>query len=158
MKHAPFLGQICEAGGCLYVERRSRSNLDNEISDITKALKSGLNVIVFPEATSTNGDELLRFKSPLFTAAIQAGVNVLPLAINYHAFDGQVLAKKNRDKLFWYGDMEFGNHFFNVLGIREIIVSLSLCERISANTCLGPKELAQASQLAVSKVFRPVIA
>ena len=66
VKHAAGLGWITDQAGCLYVERRSRKNLKTEINEISKALEGGFYVVVFPEATSTNGDGVLRFKRPLF--------------------------------------------------------------------------------------------
>ena len=62
MKEMPFLGQITQVAGCLYVERRNKSNLSNEVRELTESLKSGNRVIVFPEATSTNGEEVIRFR------------------------------------------------------------------------------------------------
>lgn len=67
MKNTPFLGFVTRLGGCLYVERRSRANLKNEILELTNALLQGFNIGIFPEATSTNGEMVLPFKSPLYT-------------------------------------------------------------------------------------------
>jgi 1-acyl-sn-glycerol-3-phosphate acyltransferase len=66
MKNTPFLGQIIQLAGCLFVERRNKKNIMNEIGDIENALNKGLNVTVFPEATSTNGEQVLKFKRSLF--------------------------------------------------------------------------------------------
>jgi 1-acyl-sn-glycerol-3-phosphate acyltransferase len=120
MKETPFLGQLCELGGCLYVERRSRSNLDNEIEDITKALKSGLNVTIFPEATSTNGEEVLRVKRPLFKASINSRAQVTPMTINYLKLNGTDVSLLNRDDICWYGSMTFWDHFWNLLKLDSI--------------------------------------
>jgi 1-acyl-sn-glycerol-3-phosphate acyltransferase len=90
MKNTFFLGQICKFASCLFVERRSRGNLDQEIKEITDALNYGHNVLIFPEGTSTNGDEVLRFKRPLFNAAIFSSKKVLPATLNY--LEAKVLA------------------------------------------------------------------
>jgi 1-acyl-sn-glycerol-3-phosphate acyltransferase len=49
MKNTPFLGLLTEMGGCLYVERRDRSNIRNEMSEIRHALENGLSVALYPE-------------------------------------------------------------------------------------------------------------
>jgi 1-acyl-sn-glycerol-3-phosphate acyltransferase len=47
IRETPGLGQIAELAGCLYVNRKSRENITNEIGDIERALLAGLNVTVF---------------------------------------------------------------------------------------------------------------
>lgn len=156
IKETPVLGQFCEAGGCLYVERRSRENLSKEISDITEALKAGLNVIVFPEATSTNGEEVKRFKRPLFKAAIDSGAGIVPITMNYRDIDNQPVNLENRDQLFWYGDMTFLPHFWGILALRNVRVELSIGESIEARKEHGPTELAQLVHQAISSFYEPV--
>ena len=83
MKRTPFLGQLCSLGGCLFVDRQNRNNLSGEVQELTTALKNGLNVTIFPEATSTNGQCVIRFRRPLFQAAINSKSKVLPIVLNY---------------------------------------------------------------------------
>lgn len=120
IKKTPFLGQICELAGCLYVERRSRDNLDVEVKDISNALINGLNVTIFPEATSTNGDCLKKFKRPLFASCRFSHRKVKPASINYTKINKSVVGIDNRDKIFWYGDMKFGSHIWNLMKLDSI--------------------------------------
>lgn len=125
MKKSFFLGQIVTLGGCLFVERRSRKNISHEIREITHALNAGLNVGIFPEATSTNGDEVKRFKRPLFQAAIDADAAILPITLNYNKLNGATVTKQNRDNIFWYGDMPFFGHLLNLFAQKRIDVSVT---------------------------------
>ena len=115
MKHTPVLGQLCDLGGCVYVDRKTKKNLGKEIGEITQALSKGLNVCFFPEATSHNGEELLRFRKPLFNAARYAHKKILPVSLNYLEIDGEAFSIKNRDKVCWYGDMDFLPHLWDEL-------------------------------------------
>lgn len=117
MKETPFLGHCAMAANSLFVERRSRSNLRGEIRELQEALENGINVAIYPEATSTNGDELLRFRRPLYAAAVQGKRPVLPLCLNYRKANGQPLTRKNRDLVYWYGDMSFALHFLNMCSL-----------------------------------------
>ena len=126
MKKAFFLGQICELGGCLYVERRSRENLSNEVKDIKIALEKGLSVTIFPEATSTNGDFVKRFKRPLFQAAIDGQKTVVPLTINYKKVNGHQVNVQNRDIVCWYDDMTFGGHFMTLLSQKSVELEITI--------------------------------
>jgi 1-acyl-sn-glycerol-3-phosphate acyltransferase len=153
MKKTPFLGQICEAGGCLYVERRSRENLDREIEDVTKALESGLDVVIFPEGTSTNGDSVQRFKRPLFKAALNSGAEILPQTINYRFLNNYAVSSENRDNLFWYGDMSFLPHLLKIMSLDKVTVEVVIGDSFFVNQNQEVAELAIISQRLVKENY-----
>ena len=62
MKETPFLGHIAQAAGCVFVDRKSKNKREKELRDLVETLSSGGLVTIFPEATSTNGDDVLRFR------------------------------------------------------------------------------------------------
>jgi len=131
MKKTPGLGLVCILGGCVFVERRNRENIDSEVNEIKTALEMGLNVMFYPEAKSTNGDEVIPFKRSLFHAAVGAKCQTLPLCLNYLELNGEELTLKNRDEVFWYGEMTFGAHFIKVCSHKNIKVKLSILDTIS---------------------------
>ena len=115
----PGLGQMARSANSLFVERRDKSGLPREIGEITEALRNGLVITIFPEAQTTDGSGLLRFRRPLYRAAINSGVPVIPICLNYRKVGGEPLNLKNRDYLFWYGDMPFGGHIWKLSQFRE---------------------------------------
>lgn len=131
MRQTPFLGQLCEMGGCLYVDRRTRANLSREVEMLTEALKSGLNVCVFPEGTSGDGSEVLRFKRPLFRSAIDANAKTSVMCLNYVEINGEAVSTRNRDSLFWYGDMSFLPHLWNFFKCKSVIVELDFLAQLA---------------------------
>lgn len=156
IKQTPFLGLLTEVGGCLYVERRSRENIQNEIGEIELALKEGLSVVVFPEATSTNGEQVLPFKRSLFLSAVKSGCSVLPTVIQYDAIDGKPVSKENRDKLCWYGDMRFAGHFFGLMAMKEINVSLKVLPEIPVEPDSTRDKLMEQAQKLVHENYEPI--
>lgn len=156
MRAAPVLGIITELGGCLYVERRSKENIHNEISSIEVALKQGFNVIVFPEATSTNGTKVIPFKRPLFAAAAKALCPVLPAVIQYELIDGKPVTTTNRDKLCWYGKMDFAPHFFSLLSHGRIRVRLKILPEIPVTAGSTRDTLMDESFLRISSNYEPI--
>lgn len=134
MKETPGLGQICLLGGCLFVERRSRSNILGEIGEIEEALKNGLNILLFPEAKSTNGEEVLKFKRSLFQAAVNCQHDTYALSLNYKEVNDEKITLSNRDKVFWYGDMDFTGHFIELCQQSSIKVDLKGHCAISSST------------------------
>lgn len=156
VREMSFLGTVTTLAGCLFVERRSRANLSKEISEITAALDYGLNVVIFPEGTSTNGESVLRFRQPLFQAAIDSGKKVLPVSITYKQINRSPVTLRNRDRIFWYDDMTFPDHFMGLAGIDHLEVSVAVSypiNAISAETCAVLSTLAHA---AVRKTYEPV--
>jgi 1-acyl-sn-glycerol-3-phosphate acyltransferase len=153
MRHAAFLGWICRATGCLFVERRSRVGLDGEIQKIANELVHGNNVMLFPEGTSTDGTSVSRFRRPLFQAAIAASRRVAVLVINYRNIDNESVDISNRDRLFWYGKMTFFDHFLGVLKMRSITVDVSLMGVLDS-THSRADELASAAQLLAESGFQ----
>lgn len=124
IKNTPVLGQICVLGGCLFVERRSRSKLSFEVEQLKLALSDSRRVIVFPEGTSTNGDTVFRFKRPLFQAALDSSSDVYTFCLNYLSIDQQKVDVQNRDLICWYGDMAFFSHLCTFLSTSHTEVEL----------------------------------
>lgn len=159
IRSTPGLGFLCELGGCLFVERRSRAQLTAEVGEITEALKNGLNVTVFPEATSTNGESVLRFRRPLFQAAIFSGRPVQTFCLNYETLDGERISSQNRDAVCWYGDMDFLPHLWKLAKFRKIGVRLDWLSVINSDLPeVGAAELAERSHVVVGRHFQPFIA
>lgn len=131
MKETPLLGQVTLAAGCLYVERRSRENIHKEIENVVDGLKNGLNVFVFPEATSTNGEGVKMFRKSMFNTAIDSGKKILPITLNYTSIDGVAVSKENRDKIFWYGEMSFYPHILHVLNHKRIELEFKIHQPVS---------------------------
>lgn len=150
IREIPVLGLITKLGGCLYVERRNKTNLSNEIKELTMALQKNIPVAVFPEATSTNAESVLRFKRPLFQASLDSQVPVSPICINYLKIDGKLFDVSNRDSVCWYGDMGFLPHLWELMGKRSVLVELRLLNEIPA---AEPVLLAEESHRRIQQSF-----
>lgn len=156
IKKTPVLGQVCQMAGCLFVERRNKMNIHNEVSEISNGLKEGVNVAIFPEATSTNGEQILRFRRPLYVAALNARKPVVPICLNYHTVGGEPINVRTRDKIFWYGDMDFASHLWALAGSGGVLVDLVITPPLWPSAEDDATALAERSQVAVQSVFRPV--
>lgn len=156
MQKTPGLGLLCEMAGCVFVDRRNKQNLRKEIQEIIDALKEDSSVTFFPEATSTNGESLLRFRLPLFEAAVASKIPVLPFCLNYLSLDEKPITKNNRDHIFWYGDMSFGGHFWNFLKNKETTLMITFFHPIDPHR-QNREDLCQKSFTAISNCYRPVL-
>lgn len=157
IKETPFLGQIVQAAGCLFVERRNKTNIQNEIREITEALNGGLTVTIFPEATSTNGEAVLRFRKPLYNAAILSQTPVLPMCLNYLSLDDTRVTLQNRDHIFWYGDMSFLPHLWELARYSKIEVEIQILQPVHPEPTTTPETIAESTHLMVRSVFAPCV-
>jgi 1-acyl-sn-glycerol-3-phosphate acyltransferase len=155
IERTPFLGHICRLAGCVFVDRQNKFNLAEEVREISTALENGLHVVVFPEATSTNGDEVLRFRRPMFKAAQIAHCQVIPFAINYRSLDGQEVTKQNRDLICWYGDMDFAPHLWRLTGVRRGIVEVHILPGFEVRDDDDLTAVANRAHGKVAGAFRP---
>ena len=156
MKNTPVLGQIVILAGCLFVERRNKSKIKNEIKDIEDALLSGLNVVVFPEATSTNGEGVIKFKRSLFQASTNTGVDVTPVTINYTHINGKPVDTSTRDLVCWYGDMDFASHLWKLCKQKELRISIKFSDNIRGDSAPDSAILRDLAYASVTQNYVPI--
>lgn len=154
MRSTFFLGQLCLLGGCIFVDRKKRRNIHNEVLELTKSLGKGMNVAIFPEAASTNGDCVLRFRRPFFQAAIDSKIDILPVCLNYKSIEGMPITLKNRDLVFWYGDMSFFIHAFKLFSRKNIMVELSILPIVSTQDYSDKNLLADKCHLLIAENYQ----
>jgi 1-acyl-sn-glycerol-3-phosphate acyltransferase len=106
----PFFGWMSRSGGTIYLDRASRPSALQVTAEIASRLSLPVMVLFFPEGTSTDGSRVLRFRSRLFTPAIEAGAPVTAAAVRYIPDDGS--PERN---LCWFGDEEFLPHLLRSL-------------------------------------------
>jgi 1-acyl-sn-glycerol-3-phosphate acyltransferase len=110
----PFFGKAARCGGTIFVDRSSLASAQSVAEQMTERLKLSIPipVLLFPEGTSTDGSEVIRFHSRLIDPATTLGVPITTAAIRYAIEDGT-----EERELCWYGDETFVNHMWKVLGV-----------------------------------------
>jgi 1-acyl-sn-glycerol-3-phosphate acyltransferase len=89
----PIGGLLAKRSGTLFIERGKRHAVRDVIHAAVKVLGTGRCVAVFPEGTTGAGDTPLRFHSNFVQPAIQAGVPMLPVSLQYFTPDGKFSAQ-----------------------------------------------------------------
>ena len=110
----PFFGRAARSGGTIFVDRGSLKSAQSVAEQMKERLKMPIPVpvLLFPEGTSTDGSEVIRFHSRLIDPATSLGVPITTAAIRYAIHDGTP-----ERELCWYGDETFVNHLWKVLGV-----------------------------------------
>ena len=119
VKHSFGLGLITRLAGCLFVERRSRTQLKSESSRIEEVLASRIPVVLFPEGTSSDGSDVLPFRPALFQSAIDAEVPVHLFQISY-----------DDDAVPYHGDHRFLSHLLKLCSRKKIRARLRYLGRL----------------------------
>ncbi len=120
----PLIGRLVRSAGTVFVNRSSRLSTSLTIREIEHRISSGVSVIVFPEGTTSNGTDVLKFKSSFFKVPIEKRCVLLPVSIVYCRTNGEIIDALARDEIAWYGNMSFLPHLWNVLGMRSIEVTV----------------------------------
>lgn len=120
----PVIGWLAACGGTLFIKRGNGQSgqMANTIAD---ELSSGESILVFPEATSTDGKQVKRFFPNMFMAAIQAKATVQPISIQYR--ENGILSNTAP----FIGDDEFVEHMKRVLQADKITVELTILDAIT---------------------------
>ncbi len=84
----PVVGALARGSGTLFIERSRPRDAMRVMHDMTRCLREGQQVSVFPEGTTSAGDRILPLHANLFQAAVSAAVAVQPVLLRYLDADG----------------------------------------------------------------------
>jgi 1-acyl-sn-glycerol-3-phosphate acyltransferase len=104
IRNWPVIGWLSAKTGTLFIERAKRRDTVRISGEIVAAMQRGDVVAVFPEGTTSDGSQVLRFHGSLLQPALQAEAHVHPVALRYERGDGSlcVEAAYDGDKSLWH--------------------------------------------------------
>jgi 1-acyl-sn-glycerol-3-phosphate acyltransferase len=125
----PFFGTLARLQRTVFVARTKKSQTGQVRDEIRDRLLAGDVLVLFPEGTSSDGNEVLPFKSALVGAAqagLESGADVVvqPVSTAYTGIHGIPMGRENRPLFAWYGDMELVPHLWEALkaGPLDVVV------------------------------------
>ena len=147
----PVIGSLARQFGTIFLTRERKRDLPAVNVAIRAALARGEGVVVFPEGTSTKGEDVLTFRPSLLAPAADGVLEVVAAAVSYRTAPGDPPASLS---VCWWGDMPFTPH------VRELLQ----LERVEALLEFDPepirsadrKDLAEKLLRKVKSRFRPV--
>lgn len=156
MRETPFLGTLCEMGGCLFVERRDRTKVAGEMLEIRESLRRGFSVTLYPEGTSGDASRVLPFKKGLMMAAAGTGVPIKVMTINYRRINGEPVSHQTRKYFAWYGDMSFFGSLWDLFTLRSMEIDLAFHDEIVVHNEEERRQVADRAQKIVEAHFTPI--
>lgn len=155
IKKWPLFGLFTILSNTIFIKRSETANIQEELKKVTASLRAGVNVIMFPEGTSSDGSGLLPFKSSFFATAVEAGTPVIPMVIKYKQINSLPLDESNKNLVYWYGNMYFFPHLLKVCALDKVNVQVHICEPITI--VADPSQNAAQQRKALCDAAREVI-
>ena len=141
----PLFGWLAALAGTVFIERERRSHVGAVNQEIQSALASGLLVVIFPEGTSSDGADVLPFRSSLLEPALRGNHQISTAWIHYALEDGDA-----KSEVCYWGDHTFFPHLLNLLGKKSVRATLRFGK--FQRTTDDRKELAKQLHAAVLKL------
>ena len=141
----PVMGTLARGIGTLFIRRGDAEQSTAVGETMTWLLRRGTRLLVFPEGTTTNGQQVLRFHGKLFHPAQRAQVGVQAVALKY---DGQGCHLAP-----FVGEDEFLPHLLRILKVEAIDLHIHYCQGLPAG--LRRDQLARTTRLQITERLTP---
>jgi 1-acyl-sn-glycerol-3-phosphate acyltransferase len=143
----PVVGAMIRGAGTLFIEREKRRDTRRVNHTVARVLSDGDVVAIFPEGTTTEGLDLLPFKSSLLQPIVEAQGHVQPVAIRYRGHGGALSLTPA-----YVGDTSFAESFWRVCGERALTVELIALPALPARDG-HRRELARSAEAAIRRAL-----
>jgi 1-acyl-sn-glycerol-3-phosphate acyltransferase len=150
----PLFGFLAKVQNTIFIERRSTRAVDQRAElQVHLAKRQGL--IFFPEGTSSDGLQVLPFKSSLFGMVEEFShdipITIQPISLTCTELDGFPLLREERPLYGWYGDMTLPQHLWNVFKHGHFTVEVIFHPTVLISDYPNRKALAVACQSSVAR-------
>lgn len=152
VKTWPLAGRICGDMGTIFIDRQNRRDIPRAGEEIVKRLNAGEGVIVFPEGTSTKGEEVLPFNSSFLQFAAVSNIPVSYASISYQTPPSELPANL---AACWWEDIGFFAHMWRLYKQLEYTAIVTFGDAPVANA--DRKLLAAELRDRVADIFEPVL-
>lgn len=144
---------LVDLQGVVYVERRRKRCIPEVNAAMAREIAAGGPVVLFAEATTSDGARLLPFRSSHFEAALSARAHVQPVYLDYRRFSGLSATRRAKLTAAWYGDMPFWPSLTAVVAVNGMACDIYYGEPIEA-AGLDRKALARRTEAAIRELKR----
>ena len=107
----PYFGFAARQAATIFIDRARRTSAQMVAQEMARRLADPVPILVFPEGTSSDGAQVMRFHSSLFEPAAASSAPVTAAAVRYEIEGGLP-----EHELCWYGDEGFLSHLWKTLG------------------------------------------
>lgn len=145
-------GRIVRDMGVIFIDRKNRRDIPRAGEEIIQRLNDGEGVIVFPEGTSTKGEDILPFNSSFLEFAAKTDLPVSYVSVSYRTPEGEPPAST---MVCWWEDISFAAHLFRLFKVSRYTAILDFGDESIVNP--DRKHLAVELRQRVKEKFIPII-
>ncbi|MFA4994984.1 MAG: lysophospholipid acyltransferase family protein [Bdellovibrionales bacterium] len=157
----PVFGFMARVQNTVFIERRKTCAADQR-TQLQEYLSKKRDLILFPEGTSTDGLEVLPFKSALFSIVDDStegqNITVQPVSVTCVELDDFPMLREERAEYAWYGDLSMVPHLWNAFQHKGFLVEVIFHAPFTYADYPNRKDLAVACQDAVTKGVKQSLA
>lgn len=147
----PIFGILGKMQRTLYISR-SPKDAQRATGAMLERLEENIPLIIFPEGTSSDGTNILPFKTSFFEILLNKDIKVQPFTISIMEVDGKTtIDAAIRDRYAWYGDMTLEPHLWAFAKGRGAIIKVTLQKPILSSEFNDRKLLSAACHVGVVK-------
>ena len=150
VRNWPLIGWLCKRGNTIFIERGIRQDTTSVNRHISALLKQGVCVGLFPEGTTTDGNQVGHFHSALIQPAIDAGAKLCPIALRYQGESGGASSTAA-----FTGDMTLLQSIWRILRSPRFDALLAFTPAL-ATAGENRRVLARAAQNAISQRLQTI--
>jgi 1-acyl-sn-glycerol-3-phosphate acyltransferase len=147
VKSWPVIGQWTTLCGTVFIDRQHKDKISLLVDEIKQKLQQEANILLFPEGTSTSGERMLPFQTAPLAAPLRNRSIIVPVTLTYKSVEDEPVSVRNRDYIYWYGEMDFVTHFWRLLSLRGIEAMVTIQPKVECfryeDTSAGRKKLAE---------------
>ena len=88
VKSWPLVGLWTTLCGTVYINRQKKGLIPLAVNEISRRLKEGANILLFPEGAATNGERMLPFQTAPLAAPLRSRAIIVPVTLAYQSIEG----------------------------------------------------------------------
>lgn len=142
----PVIGWLGEKSGTVFIERGGKNASQKAAAAIANKINEGDSILVFPEGTTSSGEEVRRFHARIFAPALDHQLLVQPIVLQYLDDHGRVHPKSA------WNDQNFFSNLLGVLAQKQIHVVLTYLPMIDATEFNERRHIAKSIENQIREV------
>lgn len=140
----PLVGWMAGRADTIFHQRGSQESLGGVMTQMAERLRDGHSVGAFPEGGTRGGRELGPFHARIFTAAVEAGAPVQPVALRYG--EGGI----DQTRIAFGPRENFVQNFLRLLGDPATVAEVVFLEPIQPGDAEGRRRIADTARARIA--------
>jgi 1-acyl-sn-glycerol-3-phosphate acyltransferase len=148
----PIIGWLSSRCGTIFIARATRQDTSKINRQVSQLLEQGACIGLFPEGTTTDGNQVGHFHSSLLQSAIDAGARLCPIALRYQDDDG-----KPSTAAVFIGETTLAQSIWRILRCKQLNALVMFTPALPTGS-ENRRVLALTAQTAIARALQDAVA